>query len=346
MDQNKIVKQKLSENKIIVVGDLHLRHKQPYMKHQEKFLEWLLDNYSNPKEYKEYGMIFLGDIFDNSTPKWEVYNLFHEFLTARQNNSYHKDIKTFILTGNHDLSKQKGNSLLAFNNIEDVVVIENETIIDIHGLNCLFLPYKYNYKQMYLESNNFISKKFDLIFTHIMTEERQFSNEGMNFDNISEGCFVHGHDHMQGGFLRKPFHEHLILGVPYETRHLEAQEHRIMEIDIPENSKWNFKAYYPKVPIFFKHETIQYGDMPENKDNIYNVIDAPSRKAVYEKYADYYIRSAGIKILQTETTVEEHNKEFTHASLLERFNQFVNEFNISKEVADLCSQKILNIQEG
>jgi len=327
------------KNKIIVIGDLHLKNKQPYMKYQQKFLDWLLDEYSSDTD--RIDMIFLGDIYDNSSPHWTIVDMFHQFLIERSNNSNNRS-NIFILNGNHDTSRIKGCSLLPFNNIPNVIAIDDKIEINIKGLKCLFLPHKHNYKE-YAELEN----KVDYIFSHVMTEKRQFANEGVSFENL-HGCFIYGHDHMQGDFMDKNGNNHFILGVPYETRHLECQKHRILEINIQEgefssdvlNRVTSIKEI--DVPQFFTHETIIYGEFPENKDNILNIIDAPSRKAVYEKYADYYIRPSGIKLLQTELTIEDHNKEFTHSSLLKRFNQFVKEFNVSKEVAELCSSKIIS----
>jgi predicted phosphodiesterase len=303
---------------LIVVGDLHLKNKVPFFQYQKEFLDWLLSNYNDKV------IMILGDIFDSSSPIWEVYKEFKEFLLKRNN-------ETHIIVGNHDISKSKGCSLSAFNLIDKVTVYEDKSEMYIENINCIILPYNYSYKEY-----EKLEGEFDFIFTHITPTEVQFANEGIEFPNL-KGIFVHGHTHIQNLYRDKYNNIHYILGVPIESRHLENQQHHIMEIDSDKNIK------LIDVPFFFTHETVKYGDIPSNKRNIINVIDAPNKKLVYEKYKDYYIRDTGIKLLRTENTAETFKEAFEHSNILDKFKTYAVDKGLSKEVLECCSQKLLQI---
>lgn len=303
---------------MIIIGDLHLKNKEPYLSASKKFLDYLTE------QYDDVNMIFLGDVFDSSAPIWEVYKIFKEFLLKRK--AY-----TYILNGNHDMSKSKGCSLSSFNLLDKIKVFEEEEVIEIDDLNCLMLPFKYDYK-----SYENLEGKYDFIFTHIMPVETQFANEGLEFSKL-KGCFIHGHNHIQLDYTDKYPNQHCILGVPLPTRHGEDQDHRIMKIDD------KGKLEIIKVPFYFKHETIKYGETPSSTTNIINVIDAPNKKLVYEKYKEYYIRDAGIKLLRTENTQESFKAEFEEGNILDKFKKYSSDKALSKEVAECCSTRLLGI---
>lgn len=303
---------------IIIVGDLHLKQKEPFFQVSKQFLNWLDEN------YREQEMVFAGDIFDSSSPMWIVYKEFKEFLMKRKN-------YTYIVKGNHDTSKNKGCSLSAFNLIDNVIVYEDYQEVKIQNHKFLILPFIYDYK-----SFQGLSGEYDFIFTHLMPKEFQFGDEGVEFSKL-KGKFIHGHHHIRADFQDRFNNEHIIVGVPYETRNGEAQPHRIIEI---KNDKSICEI---DVPLFFTHETISYGQEPSNKMNIINVIDAPSKQLVYEKYKEYYIRDTGIKLLRTENTKESFKHEFESANILEKFKKYSQENNLSKEVSEECSSRLSRI---
>jgi hypothetical protein len=254
---------------------------------------------------------------------WNVYKIFKEFLMRRQN-------KTYILEGNHTLSKAKGSAIESFSLLDNVFVYREETEVVIENQNCLMLPFTYDYK-------NFqeLEGKYDFIFTHLMPKETQFADEGVSFPKI-KGTFIHGHNHIQSEFFDSYGNQHYVLGTPYATRHLEDQNHKIFEI-------YNKYIETIKVPIYFQHETISYEEVPTNKNNILNVIDAPNKKLVYEKYKEYYIRDAGIKLLRTENTENTFKQEFEKATILEKFKKYSVDKVLSKEVSEECSLRLLSI---
>lgn len=303
---------------LIVVGDLHLKLKEPFFQVSKQFLNWLDETY----RFQE--MIFVGDIFDSSSPMWIVYKEFKEFLMKRRN-------YTYIVKGNHDTSKNKGCSLSAFNLIDNVIVYEDYQEVEIQNHKCLILPFIYDYK-----SFQDLSGEYDFIITHLMPKEFQFGDEGVEFSKL-KGKFIHGHHHIRADFQDRFNNEHIIVGVPYETRNGEAQSHRIIEI---KNDKSICEI---DAPLFFTHETVSYGQEPSSKMNIINVVDAPSKQMVYDKYKEYYIRDTGIKLLRTENTKESFKQEFESANILEKFKKYSQENNLSKEVSEECSSRLSRI---
>jgi len=306
---------------LIIVSDLHLKNKEPFLSASRKFLNWLNENYSS------YKLLFLGDCFDSSAPIWEVYSIFKEFLLSRSNHTY-------LLQGNHDLSKSKGCALSSFGLLDEISVYEDKAeVFTTDNLNCLILPFKYDYKDYsHIEGN------FDFIFSHIVPTKVQFANEGIDFPNI-KGIFIHGHTHIfkEKEYIDTYMNKHIILGVPLSTRNGEDQKHQIIEIDDNKN------ITYIDVPYYFKYETINYGEEPTNKNNILNIINAPNRKLVFEKYKDYYIREEGIELLRTETTKEDYKKEFESANILQKFKKYAEDKGLSKEVLECCSTKLSQI---
>ena len=237
--------------------------------------------------------------------------------------------KTYILNDNHANSKNKGSSIIAFD-FEDVYSYLDFEEVDIEGIKCLMLPFNYDYRK-YSE----LEGRYDFIFTHITPVECQFANEGLLFPKL-KGTFIHGHTHLPMEFVDKYNNKHIVLGVPLPTRHLEAFDHKIIEIK-------NKEIHYINVPFYFKYETIEYGTIPENKNNIYNIINAPSKKLALEKYKDYYIRNHGIKLLRNEFNHETLKDEFESGNILSKFNTFIVEKQLSEEVAKCCSEKIQQI---
>lgn len=303
---------------IIIVGDIHAKSKEPYRSAIKSFFEWLLEN------YKDEEIVFLGDIFDSSSPhadiELEIMSLIQQFNHAH------------LVSGNHDISSRMGNTLIP-HKIHDNITIYNEpTIVMIDGIECFMLPYQYNTKEYERYNDEKINSKFT--FLHCMPTEKQFANEGIDLNFRS--TYIWGHHHMQDDYTDKNGNQHCILGVPLETRNGENQKHRILEIK-------DGKIKTIEVPFYFTHEIVSYGEEPTNKNNILNIIDAPNKKLVFEKYKGYYIREAGIKLLRTENTKESFRQEFDKANLLQKFKKYNTEKNLSKEVSEECSIRLSKI---
>jgi hypothetical protein len=301
---------------LIVCGDLHLKNKEPFVSATENFFEWIDKKYPNDE------LVLLGDIFDTSSPQWEIFSLFAEFVRSR--NSY-----VYILEGNHTYSKIKGSVLEGLGNVSNV---KQYLIPNTIGLDMLCLPFlTIDNKKYYENEFNFIPNDFDFIFTHLSPKECSWGNEGIDFDKVNlRGTYIHGHIHMQSEF--KDIHEnrHIVLGVPFPTRHGEhLQEHRIARIT-------NKEIEFIKVPQFFIYETIEFGQEPSSSNNILNIKNATSWEIVYEKYKKYYIREEGVEFVKKEGNLEFEQKEFEGSSLKQKFKIFQLDRRLPKEVSEKC----------
>lgn len=283
---------------MIIVGDLQIKYIEPHIKHRITFLKWLLDNFKNEV------LILCGDIFQTSAPPWDVFYMFEHFLLS-WNNQVH------ILMGNHDHSGIKGNSLSSFDLLSDIYVYENVTEVEIENNKCLILPFQYgNMKEKYEQ----LSGKYDYVFTHTTPIECSFDGEGIDFKNIN-GTFFHGHEHINKDFVDKYNNCHYVVGVPVPNRFGEHdKKHRIFNVkDTIEEVE---------VPIYFTYEDIEYGEFPENKDNIYNVKNAPDKHSVLETYKEYYIREEGITYKGLNEEINDITFAFKEDTIQQSFTMF------------------------
>jgi len=288
---------------MIVIGDLHLKYKEPYWKAQKKFLNWLKSKFDNEE------WVFLGDIYDTVYPHWEVYETFHNLVNDRKE-------KTYLLMGNHDFSKFKGNSLKPHFKKEVVEIIEKIAKYEINSYKCLFLSYNFS---DYSSNSNLFTEDYDFVFSHLTHPKEAFGNEGVDLEFINSKYYIYGHIH-----TFKIYNNHIILGSPLPTRNLEIPQN-ILQINE------NFKLEYIKVPSFLKIENLKYGEEPPNKDWLYNIYDAPSFDSVYENYKDYYIREEGIKLKESNEIIKE-DLTFASFSLKDKFLAFAKQENLSDDI--------------
>jgi hypothetical protein len=278
---------------MIVIGDLHIKEHPLYKKAVLSFLGWLYDN------YKDETIIQLGDFFDSSSINHslmlEVANILKNF------NELH------ILTGNHDQSRRMNNILKNFNNYDNIFIYEDKATYMIDRQSCLFLPYKYN-----MSDYEEIEGEWDFIFPHFTPKQESFGKEFIDISKI-KGQKVYGHIHNYA-----VYDDAFILGVPVITRNGESNNPilSIVEKKITE--------IHP--PIFFQIQNLSYGQPIENFDWLYNIINAPSIKSVYEMYPSINIREGGVSVLYTNSD----DKELT-------FNNI--DTNLKTLFMDYCREK-------
>jgi hypothetical protein len=247
--------------------------------------------------------------------------------------SQFKDFR--IINGNHDQSARLGSILLPLRQHDNITVYDNECEIVIDDIKLLILPFKNSYRDY--ENLEIEDYRFDYSINHFTPIQEAFSNEGVELKFKVNTAHIFNHIHRHREFVDNFGNKVLITGSIMDTRFGEQ--------DWEKNIYRVFKSSYDKieVPKFFTHETVSYGQEPSSKMNIVNVIDAPSKQMVYEKYKDYYIRDAGIKLLRTENTKESFKHEFESANILEKFKKYSQENNLSKEVSEECSSRLSRI---
>lgn len=303
--------------KIVVIGDFHLKANEPYWTGQKKLLKHI------SQEYQDCVLIFTGDLFDTSSPKWEVFSEFMLFCKLF-------DGEIHIVHGNHEYSQLKGSALLGLEKLENVKIYFDQTECQIEGLNFLMLPYRYSHKEMVEYQGN--SNEYDYVITHITPVKYQFNTEGLQL-NCKAKAFFHGHIHVSSEFTDELGNLNVMVGVPQTTRNLEQSETK--RVIVIENAGWRSE----NLPIFMEIVDIKFGELPDNKCHLYNVYDAPSKKLVYELYGDYKIRDNGISFQlspKTTTINEKTLEEFKGSSLESSFKSFLKaqEKEVSKDIIE------------
>ncbi|HPJ86775.1 MAG TPA: metallophosphoesterase [Candidatus Pacearchaeota archaeon] len=293
---------------MIVVGDLHIKNSEPHMKAIGKLFDYLEVNYPNEN------MMLLGDVFDSTGVPFNVVTYFIERTKKFGKHWY-------IISGNHDESVLKKNILEPLSHLEHITVFFEKTEIDIDGLDCLMLPYVHKAKEVYAD----IEWQGSVCFLHVTNIEDQWLDEGVNTDKIN-ALQIFGHTH-----THKEYPNKIILGVTLPTRNGEVSN-RILFID----EKTKEHKYIDKdFSEFLSYETIEYGNFPVNKNNILNVIKAPSVPSVHSMYKDYYIREEGIELLIDEAQYEgESVFEFDSADNKKSFVEYGKEKGIRNEIVE------------
>ena len=292
---------------MIIISDIHAKNKEPYKKAVLNFLDYCIEKYSNEI------IIQLGDLFDSSNPHNSLENEIIKRII--QFKEFH------CLSGNHDQSYKSGNTLEHLQLHKNIFIYDKETVVDIEGYNCLMLPHK---KDM----NNYstIKGEYDFIFGHFMIKQEAFGNEYVDISSLNYKKMILGHIH-----LKRQYGNIIIQGVSLPTRNLETSN-PILQI---EN---DFKITEIPVPEFLKIETINYDNDKKtlNKEFIYNIVDAPSVKSVYEKFKEYYIRHEGIQLKQ-DTVDSDVKFDFDSNNLMKYFKQFIDENKVNKEYSDIIA---------
>lgn len=288
---------------MIVISDLHIKKIEPFYSSIKQFLNYIADT------YPEDEVVQLGDLFDTSTMHsnviYEIINILKRFK------------KIHILQGNHDISRRMGLITQPLNHYDNIIVYDKMAEVEIEGFTCLMLPWVYNAKELY-EQIKWIG---NYCFAHVTNMEDSFNGEYVDLSKV-EACRIYGHTHTKRDLNENGY----VMGVNIPTRNLEISNPFIRierEEDIFE---------FIESPKYFEYQSLNYGEFPENKNNILNIKNAPSYPSVYETYKDYYIRKEGIEILRTENDVNIETTNFEAGNIVDKFNKYSKDKEISKEI--------------
>jgi predicted phosphodiesterase len=282
------------------ISDLHYKSTQPYKKSIDKFMEEVVI----PK-YKDVPLIFLGDEIDSGSPKYE---LVHHFISYLQN---FKEV--YLLKGNHTNHYHNGSLQFVYAHLSNVVVIDEQTTLEIDGKKVLFLPYTKNPEEDY--SNISQEEHFDICCYHLHSLQSDEFGEKIDLSYINADLFIEGHSHNHKIYEDSKKRDVVIPGVILPSRHGEKYGN-IVEI---EGKTSEYKLI--EVPKYFEYENVEYPNLPSHKDNIINVLNAPSIESVYDTYKDCYIRDTGITIKYGEEEVEE-DSEYMNNDLKKEFSTY------------------------
>lgn len=316
------------ENKIIIIGDIHFKTEpKPFHDGLMKlFYEHIIPT------YKDDILILTGDVLDSASKvRWDLYD---EII-----NIFSKFSQVHIVVGNHDFSDTVGNALKPLTKLSNVHVYPQETEVIINGLKFLFLPYQdLDYMQKVYTDYEW---EGDYSVTHIAPPNTSYGIGEIELKNVKvNNAIIHGHIHTYSEFEDSLKNKNIILGVPQTTRNLEQNSiKKVCVIDSKGYSLNNLPEYYTIQDIIF-------GEFPENKNNILNVKEAPSKKAVFDLYKDYFIRLEGIecKINKDEISITLEDIQNKNESLLEhKISKFYKEKDISNEIQNCINSYYLKI---
>lgn len=304
---------------MVIVGDTHWKDKEPYYAGLKNFFRWLLETY--PDET----MIFTGDMFDTATPHFDtVYDVVIEYLLRFK--------AVHIVAGNHEekFAKTKGNCLRPLRHHPTIHIYTRPTVVEIDKYSFWMLPFQYDYAQVKAYETAPLPKPVDFIICHATPQKLAFGDEGVNL-RLKVSQVIWGHIHTPFEYRDDVNVQNIVIGVPQVTREGEQDfEKAILEFN-PRTEKFEQKV----IPVFMTIETVEYGEEPKSKDNLINVVNAPSIPAVYERYKGYYVNKEHIEVLRTDKeVVEEESKIFFNTKLEEQLVKYAEEKAVPKEMSD------------
>jgi len=299
---------------IIYCGDIQIQNKEPYKSSCLSFLTWLLEN------YKDDIILQGGDLFDKSSMNHDIVDNVIEIITK------FKDFR--IISGNHEISDKMGNILKPLRHHRNIKIYYEKTEFEIEGIKFIALPSLNHHEKEYGN----IQGSWDYSLCHFEPIQESFNNSGIELKFKATHLFSHIHRYRE--FIDNFKNKVLIAGSVINYRYGEQD----WEKNIYKITKEKYEKI--KVPFYFTYETLEYGQMPSNKNNILHIKNVPSWEALYKIYKEYNIREEGIEFIKTENDIKLDSTEFESSDLKQKFSIFAVDKGLTKEVSDLCFQYI------
>lgn len=330
---------------LIVIGDLHLKPKEPYYSQFKDFVDW----YINSKYNKECNdLLLLGDLTESVDSSTELLSMFVDLFLNKIKN---RTIK--ILQGNHDASIMTS-ILSLFKPIKNIHIIEEIADLNMEGLSCLLLPFYYVSKnEDKLSKEEFYSnlpqsyyeKDYDYILHHVEDQSEHFSDKFCDLSKLKTKHYLCGHIHtcniQSGGHY---------LGAPILNSKNEAgKTPYIAEISY-ETKQYNLI----EVPKFVEYYDVTYpNDLPKKLDTKYGIftvkesiekaetINYYSKQASKLGYTFYHNKVISKKIKEQEIfNSEEDSDSSEERSHKEWFKLYCEQSKIKEEPAKICEEII------
>lgn len=215
---------------IAMVTDLHLGVKKAnelFLDSQMRFFKNQFEPYLRENCIKE--VFVLGDIFDNRVHinikiKNEALDLFGNIL---------KDYKIYMLVGNHDTYNStsiKVNALKFLNNLKNVTVIENNTIVNLYNKKILLSPWIVDVNDFKNDIGN-IQERVDICMGHFAINgfylnKYKIEDNGMSVDSFGKfKKLFSGHFHTRNTRIFNDT-EMVYIGSPYQLNKGDDGEDR------------------------------------------------------------------------------------------------------------------------
>lgn len=326
-------------NNIIVVGDIHLREKEPYYTQGRMFLKWLFESEHNSNKNI---LLLLGDIVERINATHELLEIYLDYFLNKSN---FKEI--WILQGNHDTAIikdsynqiQHSTVLSVFNPLKNVKIIKKAMIFDLTQdipLRMLFLPHYDPVSDMIKEYSSINdNNEFDYCFHHIEDETQHFGKSYVNLSSLNVKNYLCGHIHNET--ITKGGH---YLGSPtFNSKNEKDKIPYIAVIDV-KTKKYNLL----KVPIFITYKDISYPNKIEKEDiiTIYTIFDSIDKQTTIEYYKEqakeldsvfYYRRIFNKQIKNDNFSISEKSNE---KSIIDYFNDYCTKNNLVNDIQIIC----------
>ncbi|MGD9678166.1 MAG: metallophosphoesterase [Vulcanibacillus sp.] len=323
--------------KLITVGDLHSREKEPYYSQWLEFMHWLFDSEYN---CSDNGLLLLGDLVESISVQHELLEIYVDFF-----NNKSKFEKIIILTGNHDRTLES--SLLSiFRPLQKVEVIDKWKIDRIENLNCLFVPHiENNLIETYSALE--IKEPIDYCFHHIEDDTSHFSKKFVDTSKWNVKNYLCGHIHTETVTKKGHF-----LGSPtFNSLNEKGKTPYIAVVDC-ESKKYELV----KVPIWVDYLDVYYpNELPlsDKKYAIYTVYDSIDKeqsikyytKQAQEKGFNFYCRRVHGKAIKNEKLVEGSDINISEKTILDYFTEYKTINNVDDNVSNICINVLQTIEE-
>lgn len=317
--------------RIVIVGDIHFKTEpKPFYEGLKKlFYEHIIPNYAHDK------VVLTGDVLDSASKvRWDLYD---EMI-----NIFSKLSEVHIVVGNHDYSDTVGNALKPLTKLSNVFVYFKETETVIDGMKFLFLPFQ----DLEYMQKNYTEYKWegDYCVTHIAPPESSFGIGEIELKGVKVNkAIIHGHIHTYSEFIDNLKNKNIILGVPQTTRNLE--QNSLKKVLVIDNGNYSLAT----LPEYYTIQDVIFGEFPDNKNNLLNILEAPSKKAVFDMYKEYNIRLEGIqcKINTEELSISLDDIQSKNSSLLEsRISKFYKDKDVSNEIQNCINSYFVKVNKS
>lgn len=304
--------------KTFIVGDLHIRKEQPFMKASIRILDILSEAVKENDR-----LIFLGDFFHTSRPYPEELNLAKKFFDTCK-------ASITILAGNHEyLEARDSFSEYAFGEGEFKFI---DFPTEVHDIDCdyLFLPWVSGYRaslrgfkdmrEFYADwLSNWTPKYPDsdkpLYVLYHFEDETVFAGvDEVGVDLSVIDSKVAGRKVIRiGGHIHNPNNPNY-LGTPYMTRKDDANGLRkfyYLEKGLEET------FHKVEIPSIIEYDTLDYEELntfifEENKNYIISVVSVPSSESLFEwkkNHNNIWIDDYTLKFGEERTVIKEDKSQ-------------------------------------
>jgi hypothetical protein len=313
------------KEKIVVCGDDHIRHDEPFYSAKEDYFSWFINR---PFNNNSNVMIHVGDLFHSNEPVPAEYDLAYWYLSSLQFK------KIYLLSGNgiHEYNRIKQNyAIEPFSRMGNVETITQPQEVTIGSVSVLFLPWvpskKWNDRTM-REWYESLEGEYDYIFGHFAHTD--FFGTEININQL-KGKRRMGHIHV-------PDKSGEYVGVNTITREDEKGINCKLNI-IDQNTK---KEELYDIPRFLDYYEVEYpNDLPEVEavNPYWTVKNAPDISRAEMKYRGSFIKEIVLE-KDSKLTEEGKNTAGEKKSVKEYFDSFVEDNKIKKSVEKILREVI------